>query len=100
MVLTLTLWWLVDVLLGNKLGRLRCNTNLSNGLLIVIYFRCCYISTRTGGYNGTGLVSGTTGTTGTGFVITNSGFGWKNRNEVGKNPVPVPASSKCNPVVA
>ena len=40
------------------------------------------------------------GTTGTGFLIKNSGSGWKNRNEVGKNPVPVPASSKSNPVEA
>ena len=38
----------------------------------------------------TGLVSENSGsgTTGTGFVITNSGSSWKNRNEVGKNPVP------------
>ena len=49
-----------------------------------------------------GLVSDNSGsgTTRTGFVITNSGSGWRNLNEVAKNPVPVFASSKCNPVVA
>ena len=51
---------------------------------------------------GTGLVSENSGsgTTGTGIVFKNSGSGWKNPNEVGNNSVPVPASSKCNPVVA